>query len=120
MTKSNVIALPQPGAFSDLLTEVLRTGARALLARAVEAETADFLERYADLKTEDGRQRVVRHGHLPERAVMTGIGAVSVRQPRVRDRDPGAADTTIKVTPRSCRPTRGARRAWRCCCRSFT
>jgi len=99
VTKSNVIALPQPGAFSDLLTEVLRTGARALLARAVEAETADFLERYADLKTEDGRQRVVRHGHLPERAVMTGIGAVSVRQPRVRDRDPGAADTTIKFTP---------------------
>lgn len=99
MTKSNVIALPQPGAFSDLLTEVLRNGARALLARAVEAETADFLERYADLKTEDGRQRVVRHGHLPERAVMTGIGAVSVRQPRVRDRDPGAADTTIKFTP---------------------
>lgn len=99
MTKSNVIALPQPGAFSDLLTEVLRTGARALLARAVEAETADFLERYADLKTEDGRQRVVRHGHLPERAVMTGIGAVSVRQPRVRDRDPGAGSTPIKFTP---------------------
>ncbi len=99
MTKSNVIALPQPGAFSDLLTEVLRNGARALLAKAVEAETADFLERYADLKTEDGRQRVVRHGHLPERAVMTGIGAVSVRQPRVRDRDPGAGSTTIRFTP---------------------
>lgn len=99
MTKSNVITLPQPGAFTDLLTEVLRNGARALLAKAVEAETADFLERYADLKTEDGRQRVVRHGHLPERAVMTGIGAVSVRQPRVRDRDPGVGDTTIKFTP---------------------
>ena len=99
MTKSNVIALPQPGAFSDLLTEVLRNGARALLARAVEAETADFLEQYADLKTEDGRQRVVRHGHLPERAVMTGIGAVNVRQPRVRDREPGAEGATIKFTP---------------------
>ena len=99
MTKSNVIALPQPGAFSDLLTEVLRNGARALLARAVEAETADFLEQYADLKTEDGRQRVARHGHLPERAVMTGIGAVNVRQPRVRDREPGAEGATIKFTP---------------------
>lgn len=83
-----------------MLTEVLRNGARTLLAKAVEAETADFLEPYADLKTEDGRQRVVRHGrHLPERAVMAGIGAVSVRQPRVRDRDPGAAGTTIKFTP---------------------
>ena len=99
MSKSNVIALSQPGAFTDLLTEVLRTGARALLAKAVEAEVADFLEKYSDLKTEDGRQRVVRHGHLPERAVMTGIGAVNVRQPRVRDRDAGADDGRIKFTP---------------------
>ncbi|PZO52066.1 MAG: IS256 family transposase, partial [Alphaproteobacteria bacterium] len=53
MSKSNVIALSQPGAFTDLLTEVLRTGARALLAKAVEAEAADFLEQYAALKTED-------------------------------------------------------------------
>ncbi len=99
MPKANVITLSQPGTFTDLLTEVLRTGARALLAKAVEAEAADFLERYADLKTEDGRQRVVRHGHLPERAVMTGIGAVNVRQPRVRDRDPGAEGARIKFTP---------------------
>lgn len=99
MSKTNVIALSQPGTFTDLLSEVLRTGARALLAKAVEAEAADFLEQYAALKTEDGRQRVVRHGHLPERAVMTGIGAVHVRQPRVRDRDAGAEDGRIKFTP---------------------
>lgn len=98
MTKNNVIALSQPGTFTDLLTEVLRSGARALLAKAVEAEAADFLEQYSALKTEDGRRRVVRHGHLPERAVMTGIGAVKVRQPRVRDRDAGA-DGRIKFTP---------------------
>ena len=97
--KSNVIALSQPGNFTDLLTDVLRSGARALLTKAVEAEVADFLEQYADLKTEDGRQRVVRHGHLPERAVMTGIGAVNVRQPRVRDRDPGGEDTRIRFRP---------------------
>jgi len=47
----------------------LRNGARALLARAVEAEVADFLDEHADLKTADGRQRVVSHGHLPEREV---------------------------------------------------
>ncbi len=99
MSKDNVIALSQPGTFTDLLTEVLRSGARALLTQAVEAEAADFLERYAALKTADGRQRVVRHGHLPERAVMTGIGAVKVRQPRVRDRDPGADAARIKFTP---------------------
>src|SRR2546422_6649067 len=50
-------------------------------------EVADFLKRYADLKTAAGHQRVVRHGHLPEREIMTGIGPVAVRQPRVRDRE---------------------------------
>jgi transposase-like protein len=94
-----VIALSQPGTFTDLLTEVLRDGARALLAHAVEAEAADFIGKYAALKTEDGRQRVVRHGHLPERAVMTGIGAVAVRQPRVRDREVLADEARIKFTP---------------------
>lgn len=53
-------------------------------------EVADFLERYTDLKTKAGHQRVVRHRHLPEREIMTGIGAVAVRQPRMRD--PEAAD----------------------------
>ena len=62
MSKDNVIALSQPGTFTDLLSEVLRNGARALLAKAVEAEAADFLERYAALMTADGRQRLVRHG----------------------------------------------------------
>ena len=99
MSKSNVISLSQPGTFTDLLTEVLRDGARALLTRAVEAEAADFLEQYSGLKTEDGRQRVVRHGHLPERAVMTGIGAVAVRQPRVRDRDASAGEARLKFMP---------------------
>jgi hypothetical protein len=92
VTETNVFQLAQPGTFTDSLTEVLRSGARALLTRAVEAEVAEFLAQYADLKTEDGRQRLVRHGHLPEREIMTGIGAVAVRQPRVRDREaePGA------------------------------
>ena len=87
MTDTNVIKLAQPGTFTDLLTEILRTGAHALLTQAVEVEVADFLSRYANLKTEVGRQRVVRHGHLPEREIMTGIGPVAVRQPRVRDRE---------------------------------
>ena len=86
MSKDNIIQLIQPTNVDDQLTEILRTGARALLAQAVEAEVADFLGKHADLKTEDGHQRVVRHGHLPEREVMTGIGPVAVRQPRVRDR----------------------------------
>ena len=87
MTDTNVIKLAQPGTVTNSLTEILRDGARALLTQAVETEVADFLGRYAELKTEAGHQRVVRHGHLPEREIMTGIGPVAVRQPRVRDRE---------------------------------
>jgi len=96
----SVIKLIQPGTFDDQLTEVLRNGARTLLAQAVEAEVADFLDKHTQLKTADDHQRVVRHGHLPEREVMTGIGAVGVRQPRVRDREAGADDPErIRFTP---------------------
>ncbi len=94
MSNDNVTKLVQPGTFHDQLTEVLRNSAQALLAQAVEAEVATFLEQHAALKTDDGNQRVVRHGHLPEREVMTGIGAVTVRQPRVRDRAQGARSGT--------------------------
>ena len=86
MTDTNVFQLSQPGTFADPLTEVLRDGARALLAHAVEAEVSAWLSGHADKRTDDGRQRLVRHGHLPEREIMTGIGPVAVRCPRVRDR----------------------------------
>jgi putative transposase len=98
VTDTNVIKLSQPGTFTDSLTEILRNGAHALLTQAVEMEVADFLARYADLKTEAGRQRVVRHGHLPEREIMTGIGPVAVRQPRVRDREANGGEQ-IRFTP---------------------
>jgi len=98
--KDTVVRLIQPGAFDDQLTEVLRNGARALLAQAVEAEVAGFLDKHAECKTGDGRARVVRHGHLPEREVMTGIGPVPVRQPRVRDRGAPAGDPgRIRFSP---------------------
>jgi putative transposase len=95
---SNVIKLAQPGVFTDSLTEVLRSGARALLTQAVEAEVAEFLAEHADLRTVTGHQRVVRHGHLPEREIMTGIGPVAVRQPRVRDRE-AAEGERIRYSP---------------------
>ena len=100
MPNDKVVRLIQPGAFDDQLTEVLRNGARALLAQAVEAEVAGFLAKHAECKTEDGRARVVRHGHLPEREVMTGIGPVAVRQPRIRDRAAAADDPgRIRFSP---------------------
>ena len=100
VSKDNVTNLAQPGTFSDPLTDILRDGARALLTQAVEAEVAAFTARYAGLKTAKGYQLIVRHGHLPEREIMTGIGPVTVRQPRVRDREAGTDDANrIRFTP---------------------
>jgi putative transposase len=105
VSNDNVFKLIQPGAFDDQLTEIVRQGARSLLIQAVEAEVADFLAKHAELKTDDGRHRVVRHGHLPERNVMTGVGPVPVRQPRVRDRKAVAADPgRIRFAPAIVRP----------------
>ena len=87
MTESTLRALSQPElSIADPLHDLLRQGARDLIARAVEAELAGFLDQYAAQRLEDGRQAVVRNGHLPERTVQTGIGEVSVRVPKVRDR----------------------------------
>src|SRR5712672_2530940 len=112
VSDANVVKLLQPGSFADPLTEVLRNGARALLAQAIEAEVAEFLAKHVDLKTATGLRRVVRHGHLPEREVMTGIGPVGVRQPRVAlPRMMPGASASRRL---SCRPMRGAPAAWRC------
>ena len=87
MTKTTITALPDPHGFSpDPLTDRLRSGAQRLIEQAVEAELAVLLEAYASEEMDDGHARLVRHGHLPEREVMTGIGAVPVKVPRVRDR----------------------------------
>jgi hypothetical protein len=87
MTINTITQLPDPQGFSpDPLTEPLRSGARRLIEQAVEAELSGLLEAYASVRTDDGRARLVRHGHLPEREVITGIGAVPVKVPRVRDR----------------------------------
>ena len=86
MIQDNIVKFAEPGAFEDPLTEVLRSGARKLLADAIEAEVSDFLDRHSRVLTEEGQQRLVRHGHLPERDIMTCIGPVGVRAPRVRDR----------------------------------
>lgn len=79
MINSKVITLIKPGEFvEDPLTELLRTGARQLIADAVEAELQNLLEQYADLRNEKGRMQVVRNGYLPERQILTGLVPVKV------------------------------------------
>jgi putative transposase len=86
MTENRVVPLRQEGEIDDPLTEILRAGAKRLIAQAVEAEFDAFLAAHADLALPDGRQRVVRHGHDPARIIQTGIGPVEVKKPKARDR----------------------------------
>jgi transposase-like protein len=100
MEKEGVATLAEPEQSArDVLTEIVRNGARDLLASAVEAEVAEFLGEYQQLQDENGRQRVVRNGYLPSRQIQTGIGAVEVHVPRVRDRS-AANDTRIRFSSR--------------------
>ena len=100
MYEDTVVSFSHPEKISieDPLTQVLRSGARRLLAEAVEAEVSAFIAGHADLVDDGGRRRVVRHGYMPERGVQTGIGSVPVRRPRVRDRQPEATGGRIRFT----------------------
>ena len=90
---STVIAFRQPDAIDDPLTELAREGARRMLAQALIAEADAFVAQWKDLKLPDGRDRVVRHGHGPQRTIQTGVGPVEVRRAKVRDRgEAGAAE----------------------------
>jgi putative transposase len=89
MNNDNLIAFQPPEAsasFSDTLSELVRQGARQIIAQAVEAELQEFLAQYQSLKDDQGRQAIVRNGYLPERTIMTGVGAVEIQVPKVRDR----------------------------------
>ena len=110
-SSSSVVPLRQPDSIEDPLTAVLRSGARRLLAQAVEAEADAFLTEMKGQRLPDGRERVVRHGHGPERLVQTGIGPVAVERVKLRDRgaDEAGAERirfTSALLPRWARRTR--------------
>jgi len=93
---NSIVHLRQPDAIDDPLTALLRSGARRLLEQALEAEVEAFLASKKDLKLADGRDRLVRHGHGPERTIQTGIGPVEVQ--RVKDRAAGPASERIRFS----------------------
>ena len=97
---STVVRFPQPEVVDDPLTAVLRSGARRLLAQAIEAEAEAFLAAMAERRLADGRARFVRHGHGPERTLQTGIGPVEVRRVKVRDRAPAGSGERVRFTSR--------------------
>ena len=95
---TTVIAFRQPEAIDDPLTEVAREGARRMLAQVLIAEADAFVALWKDLKLPDGRDRIVRHGHGPHRAIQTGVGPVEVRRAKVRDRGDVGAEEKIRFT----------------------
>lgn len=107
---SNGIGSPVsiPAFTRDPLSAVLRQGAQRMLTQAIEAEVAEWIEQHANVVDAAGHRQVVRNGHLPERTIVTGIGEVSVRQPRIHDRRPKEERElfTSKILPPYLRKTK--------------
>jgi len=89
MKQDSVVELKMKGPIlDDAITDILRKGARQLLAQALEAEIELFISQFAQMRDEQGRQRIVRNGYHRQRDIQSGIGAVPVKAPRARDREP--------------------------------
>ena len=84
----------------SLLEEIIREGARKLLQAAIEKEVAEYIENLVAVTDDNGRRMVVRNGFVPERSILTGIGRITVKQPRVRDRRDDKEAFTSAILPR--------------------
>lgn len=99
MSEDSANLFGTPGSIQDSLTELLREGARGLIEKAVEAELQQLLNQYGNVTDLSGRRTVVRNGYLPEREILTGLGAVSVRVPKVRDRSGSGVKFNSALVP---------------------
>ena len=102
MNKDNVISFENRELFEDPLTDLIRTGARQLIALGVEAELDELMAKYAGQHTETGRQAVVRSGYHRQRQIQTGIGAVTVKIPKVRSTTGEPGDVSLLADPAVC------------------
>ena len=87
METTNIVDFARRDEMTDVLTELLKSGAQQLIASAVEAELAGYMAQFSGVRTPTGHAAVVRNGYHPARAFQTGIGPVSVRIPKVRSKD---------------------------------
>ena len=87
MSKHNIFDIKDRDTISDALTEMLRTGANQLIHQAVQIELNELLATNAHRLTSDGKAAVIRNGYQPEREILTGIGPVTVKLPKVRSKD---------------------------------
>jgi len=101
--KNDVISLDKFHATSEmnsLLEQTLREGARLLLQQAIENEVNEYLESMKGRRDFEGRKQFVRNGYLPEREVQTGIGPISVKQPRIRNREESSEGYSSAILPK--------------------
>ena len=97
MSNDKIVSLHTPA--QDVLSELLKTGATQLLAQAIQAELSELLDSYNDVRLDDGRQAVVKNGHLPERTIQTGLGDIPIKVPKVRDRSGQGIKFNSKLVP---------------------
>jgi len=83
----------------SILEQVIQEGARRLLQAAIENEIAEYIERCSHIKDDKGHRMVVRNGKLPERSLITGVGPLKIRQPRIHDKRKGESFTS-SILPR--------------------
>ena len=83
----------------SVLEQIIQEGARKLLQAAIESEVAEYVERFKELKNEKGHRMVVKNGSSPERMLVTGVGPLKIRQPRIHDRREGEMFTSA-ILPR--------------------
>ncbi len=105
MTDGNVFNLNKPEE-NDPLQEVLREGARKMLAAAIESEVASFIHQHGSTKTDEGKKAVVRNGYLPERSIQTGLGDIEIKVPKVRDRSGAGIKFNSSLIPPYLKRTR--------------
>ena len=88
----------------SILEMIAREGAQKMLQQALEYEIQEHLEKYQYLTDGNGRKIVVRNGYMPEREILTGLGSLNVKQPRVRTRGFNSRSSTepfsSKILPR--------------------
>ncbi|MBX3424038.1 MAG: hypothetical protein KF688_00020 [Pirellulales bacterium] len=101
MAEVTLESLPFPGSSRDALSEILKQGAQRMLGCAIEAEVAEWIDGRARVTDEQGRRQVVRNGYPPKRTIVTGLGELVVRQPRVHDRrtDASREKFTSQILP---------------------
>lgn len=86
MKEHSVVQFRRPDEFHDALSALVREGAQRLIAEGVRVELEEFLAGFTGQHDEGGRAAVVRNGYQPERLILTGIGPIGVRVPKVRSR----------------------------------